>query len=114
MINSIEEAIRRIVTITELSNKLAYDHFTTAQTLPFACYTYDFVTDGADDYNGVQWIDFNLELYSDPRDIALERKILTRLDDVVVKSSSDYIESERMYQTSFRFRFPYKLTNNNP
>ena len=113
MINSIEEAIQRIVSVPELSSKLAYDHFTTAQALPFACYTYDFDTGGADDYSGVQWIDFTLELYADPRDMALERKILNSLDDVVTKSSSDYIESERMYLTTFRFRFPYKLTNKN-
>ena len=113
MINSIEEAIQRIVSVPELSSKLAYDHFTSPQALPFACYTYDFATGGADDYSGVQWIDFTLELYADPRDMALERKILNSLDDVVTKSSSDYIESERMYLTTFRFRFPYKLTNKN-
>lgn len=114
MITSIEEALRRIAYLDELQGKLAYDHFTTKQTLPFACYTFDFDTSGADDYNGVQWIDFTLELYADPRDIALERKILNTLDDVIIKSGCDYIESERMYVTTFRFRFPDKLTNKNP
>ena len=114
MITSIEEAIRRIVSVPELSSKLAYDHFSTPQALPFATYSFDFDTGGADDYSGVQWINFTLELYADPRDIALERKILNSLDDVIIRSSSDYIESERMYQTTFRFRFPDKLTNKNP
>ena len=114
MITSLDEAIKRIAYLDELNGKLAYDHFTTAQALPFACYTFDFDTSGADDYNGVQWINFNLELYADPRDIVLERKILNTLDDVIIKSSCDYIESERMYLTTFRFRFPDKLTNKNP
>lgn len=114
MIQSTEEAIQRIDSILELKDKLAYDHFSTPQTLPFAVYTYDFHTDGADDYKGVTWIDFTLELYSDPRDIPLEHKILIVFDDMELKSSCVYIESERMYQTSFRFRFPQKLTNTNP
>ena len=114
MITSLDEAIKRIAYLDELNGKLAYDHFSTAQALPFACYTFDFDTSGADDYNGVQWINFNLELYADPRDIVLERKILNTLADVIVRSSCDYIESERMYQTTFHFRFPDKLTNKNP
>lgn len=114
MIHSIEEVIQRIESIPELHDKLAYDHFTTPQALPFACYTYDSDTDGADDYKGIEWIDFTLELYSDPRDIPLERKILVAFDDIELRTSSDYIEAERMYITTFRFRFPYKLTNTNP
>ena len=114
MIHSIEEAIQRIESIIELTNKLAHDHFSTPQTLPFAVYKYDYDTDGADDYKGVTWIDFTLELYSDPRNIPLEHKILIAFDDTELKTSSDYIESERMYQTTFRFRFPYKLTTTNP
>ena len=111
MIHSVDEAVERVESILELKNKFVYDHFTTPQQLPFAAYTYDYDTDGADDYKGVQWIDFTLELYSDPRDMDLERKLLIVFDDVEISSSSEYIESERMYMTIFTFRFPYKLTN---
>jgi hypothetical protein len=114
MIHSIKEAIQRIESILELQNKLAYDHFTTPQQLPYACYIYDYETKGADDYTGISWVDFTLELYSESRDIPLEHKILIVFDDMELKSSCVYIESERMYQTSFRFRFPQKLTNTNP
>lgn len=114
MIQSIQEAIDRVESILELKNKLVYDHFTEAQELPFAAYTYDYITGGADDYKGVSWIDFRLELYSDPRDMSLEHKILIAFDDTELNTSSDYIESERMYITAFRFRFPQKLTNPNP
>ena len=114
MIRSIEEYIQRIESIIEIKDKLAYDHFSTPQTLPFAVYTYDYDTDGADDYKGISWIDFTLELYSDPRNIPLEPKILIAFDDTELNTSSDYIEAERMYITTFRFRFPYKLTNTNP
>lgn len=114
MIQSIKEALERVDSILELKNKIAYDHFTEPQELPFACYTYDYDTDGADDYNGVTWIDFTLELYSETRNIPLEHKILIAFDDTELKSSCDYIDSERMYMTTFRFRFPLKLTNPNP
>lgn len=114
MIHSIEEAISRIEAISELQNKLVYDHYTSEQQLPFAAFTYNYITDGADDYKGVSWVDFRLELYSDPRDISLEHKIMIAFDDTELNTSSDYIESERMYLTAFRFRFPYKLTNMNP
>lgn len=110
MIYSVKDAIDRIETVAELKNKIAYDHFTTAQQLPFAAYTYDFDTSGADDYNGIQWIDFHLELYSENRDIALETKILKALSDVQITSDSDYLSDERMYMTTFDFRFPQKIT----
>ena len=109
MIYSIKEAIKRLETITELSGKIVYDHFTTAQTLPFACYLYDFDTSGADDYHGRQWIDFKLELYAETRDIALESKIIKLFADIEINSDSEYLSDDRMYITVFSFRFPQKL-----
>ena len=109
MIYSIREAIKRLETITELSGKIVYDHFTTAQTLPFACYLYDFDTSGADDYHGIQWIDFKLELYAETRDIALESKIIKLFADLEINSDSEYLSDDRMYITVFSFRFPQKL-----
>ena len=110
MIRSVDEAIARLEYILELKGRIAYDHFETAQQLPYAAYTYDFDTDGADDFKGVQWIDFTLELYSEQRDFPLEHKILIQFDDTPVTSSSEYIKSELMYMTVFKARFPYKLT----
>ena len=110
MIRSVDEAIARLEYILELKDRIAYDLFETAQQLPYAAYTYDYDTDGADDFKGVQWIDFTLELYSEQRDFSLENKILIQFDDTPVTSSSEYIKSERMYMTQFKARFPYKLT----
>lgn len=110
MVHSVQEAIRRLEAIPELSNKIAYDHFTTAQTLPYAVYSYDFTTTGADDYNGVQMIDFTIELYSENRDFSLEEKIIKAFIDVKIQSDSDYINEERMYQTTFNFTFPQKIS----
>lgn len=109
MIHSIQEAIQRIEAISELTGKVVYDHFTTAQTLPFACYLYDFDTSGADDYHGIQWIDFKLELYAEKRDIALESKIIKLFADLEIDSDSEYLSDERMYITVFNFRFPQKI-----
>lgn len=114
MIHSLQEAIQRIESIIELKDKLAYDHFTTPQTFPYAVYTFKCDSEGADDFKGVLWTDFTLELYSDPRNIPLEHKIFIAFDDTELKSSCEYIEAERMYQTTFSFRFPYKLTTTNP
>ena len=108
MIRSVEEVLARLESLPQLHNKIAYDHFSEPQ-LPFAAYTFDADSDGADDYKGVAYIDFTLELYADPRDLPLELEILKALDDVEITSDSEYIEAERMYQTTFSFRFPYKL-----
>lgn len=110
MIYSIKEAITRLETLTELSGKIAFDHFTTEKTLPFACYLYDFDTSGADDYHGVQWIDFTIELYSATRNFSLEEKIIKAFIDVEIDSDTEYISDERMYQTVFNFTFPQKLS----
>ena len=109
MIYSIKEAITRLETLTELSGKIAFDHFTTEKALPFACYIYDFDTSGADDYNGVQWIDFTIELYAENRDIALESKIIKLFAVLEIASDSEYLNEERMYMTVFNFRFPQKI-----
>lgn len=110
MVKSIQEAIQRIEAIPGLTGKLAYDHFSTPQSLPFAAYTYDFNTSGADDYNGVQWIDFRIELYTEERNFDLEEKILKAFVDVEIDSDSDYLSIERMYMTAFEFTFPHKLS----
>ena len=110
MIHSIQEAIQRIEAISELTGKVVYDHFTTAQQLPFACYLYDFDTSGADDYHGIQRINFRLELYTEIRNFPLESKILKELSDVEITSDSDYLSDERMFITTFNFRFPQKIS----
>lgn len=110
MIQSVKEAIQRIEAITELTGKVAYDHFSEAKQLPFAVYTYDFTTTGADDYNGVQMIDFSIELYSATRNFSLEEKIIKAFIDVQITSESDYISDERMYETTFSFTFPQKIS----
>jgi hypothetical protein len=111
MVQSVKEAITRIEAITELTGKVAYDHFSEAKQLPFACYLYDFDTSGADDYHGIQWINFRLELYAKIRNFPLENKILKALSDVEITSDSDYLSDERMYITTFNFRFPQKISN---
>ena len=110
MVHSVKEAIQRLEAIPELSNKIAYDHFTTAQTMPYAVYIYDFQSTGADDYNGVMMVDFSIELYSDIRLFSLEKKIIEAFVDVEIDSDTEYINDERMFQTVFNFTFPQKLS----
>lgn len=109
MIRSVTDVIAIIDDIPQLKDKIVYDHFTTDTALPFAAYTYDFATNGADDFKGVQWVNFNLELYSEIRDFQLEETILNLLSDVEITSDTTYLDSERMYMTTFSFTFPHKI-----
>lgn len=105
MIYTIEEAVNRL---SEVFPRLAYDHFSEPQKLPFACYTFSMNNDGADDRKDIIWVDMDVEVYSDPRCIELEIKTLEILNDTEVETESVYIDDEKMYMTRFSFRFPYR------
>lgn len=111
MVYSIKEVIARVESLPELKDKFVFDHFTNVPKLPFAAYLYNYNTSGADDYNGVQYIDFRLELYTEKRDIELEQKLLQLFADVEISQDCDYLDSERMYMSTFNFTFPQKITN---
>ena len=109
MTHTIQEIIGRIDSIPALQGKVVYDHFTTPVNPPFAAYYYTFNTSGADDYNAIQWIDFTLEIYSDPRDIALETTVVKALIDFEIDAETTFISNENMYCTTLTFTFINKL-----
>ena len=86
----------------------AYDHFAQGESPdpPFICYlipgTNNFSADGVAYYKINQ---FNIELYTDLKDLSLERKIEEALDEASIfyNKSETWIESESLYEVLYTF-----------
>ena len=86
----------------------AYDHFAQGESPdpPFICYLIpasdNFSADGKVYYNIDQ---FNIELYTDLKDLSLERKIEEALDEASIfyNKSETWIESESLYEVLYTF-----------
>lgn len=86
----------------------AYDHFTKDETPggpPFICFLYpdsdDFLADDGN-YQGIT--DLTIELYADAPDFEKESAVEAALSNaglVYSRSGPNYIDNERMYQTTF-------------
>lgn len=83
----------------------AYMKFSKPQKLPFQVY-YEAggeVT-GADSYNLFRRVTVNIELYTERKDIALERSIEELFRDVPLDKQCDtYLKDEDMYMTAYSF-----------
>ena len=86
----------------------AYDHFAQGESPdpPFICYLIpasdNFSADGKVYYK----IDlYNIELYTDLKDLSLERKIEEALDEASIfyNKSETWIESESLYEVLYTF-----------
>ena len=86
----------------------AYDHFAQGESPdpPFICYLIpasdNFSADGKVYYK----IDlYNIELYTDLKDLSLERKVEKALDDASIfyNKSETWIESESLYEVLYTF-----------
>ena len=86
----------------------AYDHFAQGESPdpPFICYLIpasdNFSADGKVYYQIDQ---FNIELYTDLKDLSLERKVEKALDDASIfyNKSETWIESESLYEVLYTF-----------
>ena len=86
----------------------AYDHFAQGESPdpPFICYlisnTNNFSADGKAYYKVNQ---YNIELYTDLKDLSLERKVEKALDDASIfyNKSETWIESESLYEVLYTF-----------
>ena len=97
----------------------AYDHFTADDSPggpPFICFMYTDDADfKADDTNYQRITDLTLELYVDEPDFTKEAAIEAALAEaglVYARSGPDYIQNERMYQTTYETSV--LLTDNPP
>ena len=75
----------------------------TQQAPPFICFLYDYDEFYADDSNYAQSVVLTIELYTDTKDIPLESAVEAVLDEneMTWSKESTYIDSERMWQTSY-------------
>ena len=94
--------------LRELGIPFAYDHFAQGESPdpPFICYLIpasdNFSADGKVYYK----IDlYNIELYTDLKDLSLERKVEKALDDASIfyNKSETWIESESLYEVLYTF-----------
>ena len=76
----------------------------TEQVPPFICFLYDYDYTYADDSNYAQSVVLIIELYTDTKDVRLEFDVETMLKNYGLSWSKDsvYIDSERMWQTTYR------------
>ena len=94
--------------LNALGIPFAYDHFAQGESPdpPFICYlipgTNNFSADGVAYYKINQ---FNIELYTDLKDLSLERKIEEALDEATIfyNKSETWIESESLYEVLYTF-----------
>ena len=94
--------------LNALGIPFAYDHFAQGESPnpPFICYlipgTNNFSADGVAYYKIDQ---FNIELYTDLKDLSLERKIEEALDEASIfyNKSETWIESESLYEVLYTF-----------
>lgn len=75
----------------------------TEQAPPFICFLYDYDDFYADDSNYADKVVLTVELYTDTKDIPLESAVEAVLDEneMTWSKESTYIDSERMWQTSY-------------
>ena len=75
----------------------------TEQAPPFICFLYDYDDFYADDSNYADKVVLTVELYTDTKDIPLESAVEAVLDanEMTWSKASTYIDSERMWQTSY-------------
>jgi len=75
----------------------------TQQAPPFICFLYDYDDIYADDSNYVKRVVLTVELYTDTKNIPLESAVEAVFDgnEMTWSKESTYIDSERMWQTSY-------------
>ena len=86
----------------------AYDHFAQGESPdpPFICYLIPASDNFGADAKVYYKIDqFNIELYTDLKDLSLERKIEEALDEASIfyNKSETWIESESLYEVLYTF-----------
>lgn len=100
--------------LQELANHLksigvevAYSHFDKPTPLPYIVYSFTNTNDLiADNINFVEISNIDIELYSDKKDLALERLLQDKLKELELphRKYEAYIDKERMYQVVYEIQ----------
>lgn len=98
----LEEIYKKLCT---LDIPVAYLNFKTPQKLPFAVYfKADGEVKGADNYNLYRRKTIAIELYTDKKDVKLERKLENLFRDVELEKAVDtYLKDEQMFMVAYTF-----------
>ena len=98
--------------LQELKIPFAYDHFAEGESPepPFICYllpgSNNFAADGKVYFRINQ---VRMELYTDSKDLVVEAKVETVLDDsgIFYNKSEVWIQSEKLYEVLYSFEVPF-------
>ncbi|HCT64227.1 MAG TPA: hypothetical protein DIC60_02985 [Lachnospiraceae bacterium] len=93
---------------------VAYSHFPDNRTPPFICFTQSKQTEGADNKNLLMWFDYNVELYTEKKDIAAEKKIEYLLNTAGIDFTAEtvWIEESGIFVTYYNVRLYKKIGGN--
>ena len=98
--------------LQELKIPFAYDHFAEGESPepPFICY----LLPGSDNFaaDGKVYFRINqvrIELYTDSKDLAVERKVEMVMDEsgIFYNKSEVWIQSEKLYEVLYSFEVPF-------
>ena len=98
--------------LQELKIPFAYDHFAEGESPepPFICY----LLPGSNNFaaDGKVYLKINqvrIELYTDSKDLAVERKVEMVLDEsgIFYNKSEVWIQSEKLYEVLYSFEVPF-------
>ena len=98
--------------IQEMQIPFAYDHFAEGESPdpPFICYlipgSNNFAADGKVYFRINQ---VRIELYTDSKDLAVERKVEMVMDEsgIFYNKSEVWIQSEKLYEVLYSFEVPF-------
>ena len=98
--------------IQEMKIPFAYDHFAEGESPdpPFICYlipgSNNFAADGKVYFRINQ---VRIELYTDSKDLSVERKVEMVLDEsgIFYNKSEVWIQSEKLYEVLYSFEVPF-------
>ena len=98
--------------LQELKIPFAYDHFAEGESPepPFICYlipgSNNFAADGKVYFRINQ---VRIELYTDSKDLSVERKVEMVLDEsgIFYNKSEVWIQSEKLYEVLYSFEVPF-------
>lgn len=94
--------------LKEIGIPFAYDHFAEGESpsLPFICY----LTPGTDNFaaDGIAYLkvnEINIELYTDFKDLSVERKVESVLDKfgIYYEKLETWIDSEKLFEVLYSF-----------
>lgn len=87
--------------LSKIGYPLAYSHFSEYQETPYMIYLFSYSSDLiADNRNYKEISNFSIELYTDIKDLAAEKKVEDKLKELELSyyKSETWIESEKVFQ----------------